>query len=197
MGSVDRIRGDLNVPGVPSIHGRVQDNVVKFEREREAPTGPTSFEGLFLDVHDRLYRALYFVTGSSADAEELLQDAFLKLWERWDRLDTIEDPVAYLFRVALNGVRMRTRRARVAARRVIPAAGTRDPVDEVNARRTRVGCSDSSPPPADRHRAHGHLRIQLEAGLAHHEHPADHRARARIARARGAALNGSQGGEDA
>lgn len=50
----------------------------------------TELEELFLDVHDRLYRALYFVTGISADAEELMQDAFLKLWERWDRLDTID-----------------------------------------------------------------------------------------------------------
>lgn len=82
-----------------SIHGRVQaeDNVIELGAEREAPVGPPSFEELFLDVHDRLYRALYFITGSSADAEELKQDAFLKLWERWDQLDTIEDPVAYLF----------------------------------------------------------------------------------------------------
>jgi DNA-directed RNA polymerase specialized sigma24 family protein len=63
------------------------------------PRTPPSFEELFLEVHDRLYRALYFITGSSADAEELMRDAFLKLWERWDRLDAIDDPVAYLFRV--------------------------------------------------------------------------------------------------
>ena len=114
MGSPGQGRNVLNVRGSVRIHGRVQaeDNVVELGRDREAPAGPPSFEELFLDVHDRLYRALYFVTGSSADAEELMQDAFLKLWERWDRLDTIEDPVAYLFRVALNGVRMRARRAR-------------------------------------------------------------------------------------
>ena len=63
-----------------------------------------------------------------------MQDAFLKLWERWDRLDTIEDPVAYLFRVALNGVRMRARRARMAARKILPAADARDPFDDVNVR---------------------------------------------------------------
>lgn len=137
MGSSRRIADPrLNVRGGSSIHGRVQaeDNVVDLEREREAHAGPLNFEEFFLEVHDRLYRALYFVTGSSADAEELMQDAFLKLWERWDRLDTIDDPVAYLFRVALNGVRMRARRARVAVRRVIPAAGTRDPFDDVNVR---------------------------------------------------------------
>jgi len=137
MGSSRKIEGPgLNDRGGSSIHGRVQveDNVVEIGRERAAPAGPPTFEELFLDVHDRLYRALYFITGSSADAEELMQDAFLKLWERWDRLDTIEDPVAYLFRVALNGVRMRARRARVVARKILPAAATRDPFDDVNLR---------------------------------------------------------------
>ncbi len=137
MGSSRRVEGPgLNARGGSSIHGPVhaEDNVVELGRMRDAHAGPPSFEELFLDVHDRLYRALYFITGSSADAEELMQDAFLKLWERWDRVDTIEDPVAYLFRVALNGVRMRARRARVATRKILPVAGARDPFDDVNVR---------------------------------------------------------------
>jgi RNA polymerase sigma-70 factor (ECF subfamily) len=113
---------------------QAEDNVVELSPEPEAPVAPLSFEELFLDVHDRLYRALYFITGSSGDAEELMQDAFLKLWERWDRHDTIDDPVAYLFRSALNGFRMRTRRTRVAARRLVPVAAARDPFDDVNVR---------------------------------------------------------------
>lgn len=39
--------------------------------ERETSAAPGSFDDLFLDQHDRLFRALYFITGSSADAEEL------------------------------------------------------------------------------------------------------------------------------
>ena len=123
----------------PRIHGRVQaeDNVVELSPDPEAPEAPAaplSFEELFLDVHDRLYRALYFITGSSADAEELMQDAFLKLWERWDRIDRIDDPVAYLFRVALNGFRMRARHARMGAMKLLPTASARDPFDDVNVR---------------------------------------------------------------
>jgi RNA polymerase sigma factor (sigma-70 family) len=118
------------------IHDRVhaEENVIELNPEPEAPVASRSFEQLFLDTHDRLYRALYFITGSSADAEELMQDAFLKLWERWDRIEKIDDLVAYLFRSSLNGFRMRLRRTRMAARRIIPAAGTRDPFDEVNVR---------------------------------------------------------------
>lgn len=127
---------DLNEPAPTRIHGRVQaeDNVVELPRERKAPVERQSFEELFLDQHDRLYRALYFITGSRDDAEELMQDAFLKLWERWDSIGAIEDPIAWLFRVSLNGFRMRARRARVAARRLVPVTSPRDPFENVNIR---------------------------------------------------------------
>ena len=85
-----------------------------------------AFDDLFEDEHVRLYQALYFVTGDRQDAEELMQDAFLKLWERWDRLQTIDDPVGYLFRVALNGFRMRRRRTTMAIRKTLPVAEPRD-----------------------------------------------------------------------
>ena len=127
MDSHRRILDDLNDGPGSCIQGRVQaeENVIELTPEPEAPVAPLSFEELFLDVHDRLYRALYFITGSSADAEELMQDAFLKLWEQWDRIDRIDridDPVAYLFRSGLNGFRMRMRSTRTAARRLMPVA---------------------------------------------------------------------------
>jgi RNA polymerase sigma-70 factor (ECF subfamily) len=88
----------------------------------------------FEDEHRRLYKTLYFVTGDRSEAADLMQDAFLKLWERWDRIGTIEDPVAYLFRAALNGSRMRARAARRAALRPIPFVATTDPFDDVDLR---------------------------------------------------------------
>jgi RNA polymerase sigma-70 factor (ECF subfamily) len=63
-----------------------------------------------------------------------MQDAFLKLWERWDRFDSGDDPTGYLFRVALNGSRMRARAARRAARRAVALEAATDPFDEVNLR---------------------------------------------------------------
>jgi RNA polymerase sigma-70 factor (ECF subfamily) len=113
---------------------QAEDGIVELRQERETVAEPRSFEDLFLEQHDRLYRALYFVTGSPDDAEELMQDAFLKLWERWDSVGEVEDPVAWLFRVALNGFRMRVRRARVAARRLVPTASPRDPFEDVHIR---------------------------------------------------------------
>ena len=112
-----------------AMHGR-HDFVER--AEHEAPAGPRDFDELFLDVHDRLYRALYFITGNAHDAEELMQDAFLKLWERWDSIATIEDPTAYLFRAALNGFRMRARRARVAARSLLLMEPPGDDFEEID-----------------------------------------------------------------
>jgi RNA polymerase sigma factor (sigma-70 family) len=100
------------------------------EEQRE----PADFSAFFADEHREVFKALFFVTGNRADAAELMQDAFLKLWERWDRVDRIADLRGYLFRVALNGFRMRARAARRATRRLVPNATSIDPFDEVNIR---------------------------------------------------------------
>ena len=103
---------------------RAESEVVAFPPERVEAWA--RFDTFFEDEHERLFKALYFVTGNRHDAEELMQDAFLRLWERWDEIHRIDDPTAYLFRVALNGFRMRRRRAAMAIRKVIPVPETRD-----------------------------------------------------------------------
>jgi RNA polymerase sigma-70 factor, ECF subfamily len=103
---------------------RAEGEIIRFPTEDVG--GRARFDDFFREEHERLFKALYFVTGSRTDAEELMQDAFLHLWERWDRIDTIDDPTGYLFRVALNGFRMRRRRAAMAVRRLVPVPETRD-----------------------------------------------------------------------
>jgi RNA polymerase sigma-70 factor, ECF subfamily len=83
---------------------------------------PASFEVFFEAEHARLLRALYLVTGNGEEAEELTQDAFLSVWERWDRVDAMEDPTGYLYRTAMNHFRSRRRRAARAARRIVGRA---------------------------------------------------------------------------
>jgi RNA polymerase sigma factor (sigma-70 family) len=84
-----------------------------------------SFEEFFEAEHDRLYRALCLVTRNRHEAEEIMQDAFLAMWARWDRISTdVGDPAAYLYRTAMNAFRRRHQRAALAARkalRLIPA----------------------------------------------------------------------------
>jgi len=102
---------------------QAEGNVIRLPVAEE--TAPPDFAAFFADEHRALFKALYFVTGNRADAAELMQDAFLKLWERWDRVDRIADPKGYLFRVALNGFRMRTRAAVRATRRLVPISPRR------------------------------------------------------------------------
>jgi RNA polymerase sigma-70 factor (ECF subfamily) len=92
------------------------------------------FDVFFEEERERLFKALYFVTGNRHDAEELSQDAFLKLWERWDQIDRIDDPTAYLFRVALNAFRVRRRRASMAVRKILPVAEPPDAFAEAEMR---------------------------------------------------------------
>ena len=48
-----------------------------------------------------------------------MQDAFLKVWERWDRVGPMDSPEGYLFQTAMNLYRSRLRRMVVAVRRTI------------------------------------------------------------------------------
>ncbi len=65
----------------------------------------------------------------------MLQDAFVKVWERWDRVGSMERPGGYLFRTAMNRFRSRRRR-RVLARSDEAMAGrtVRDPIDDSDER---------------------------------------------------------------
>lgn len=73
----------------------------------------------------RLFQALYLMTGSRHEAEEVMQDAFLALWERWERVAGFDDPTVYLFRTAMNLWRKRIRRAALALRCSRPARADR------------------------------------------------------------------------
>src|SRR5947207_2305974 len=75
-----------------------------------------TFEAFFDANHVRMLRALYLVTGSRAAAEDVLQEAFLKVWQRWDRVRRMDDPVGYLYRTGLNTARSRRRRRLLEAK---------------------------------------------------------------------------------
>jgi len=97
-----------------------------------------SFDEFFAAESETLYRRMRIVTRDHHEAEEVVQDAFLAMYERWDRIGTIADPVGYLYRTAFNVWKKRSRRTLRAIRQVFaPAPGT-DDFDAVDAR-TVVG----------------------------------------------------------
>src|SRR5438270_4658474 len=102
--------------------------------EKETAAEPSSFEEFFRAEHVRLFRALYLVTGSVQEAEDLMQESFVRVWERWDRVAGMERPVGYLYRTAMNAFRSRTRRAMRAARRPFARASGTDQLGAVEER---------------------------------------------------------------
>jgi RNA polymerase sigma-70 factor (ECF subfamily) len=93
--------------------------------------GIAPFEEFFEAERERLFRALLLITHDSADAEDLMQEAFVRVWERWDRVGRLDDPVGYLFKTALNLRRSALRRAMTAATRSIHPPAQRDPIESV------------------------------------------------------------------
>jgi RNA polymerase sigma factor (sigma-70 family) len=91
----------------------------------EAPGGPggseldgaLGFEAFFLAHHVALYRAMWLVTRNRHEAEEVMQDAFVRVWSKWPKVASTPDPAGYLYRTAMNVFRSRVRRAKVAVRK--------------------------------------------------------------------------------
>jgi RNA polymerase sigma-70 factor (sigma-E family) len=57
-----------------------------------------------------LVRLAVVMTGDQGSAEDIVQDAFLGLYRRWDRLTDLPHPLSYLRASVLNGCRTALRR---------------------------------------------------------------------------------------
>jgi RNA polymerase sigma-70 factor (ECF subfamily) len=103
-----------------SVHPRSVPRTIAQEDGLAIPA--ETFEAFFEANHRRLFTALCLVTGERYEAEEIAQEAFLRVLERWDRVGELDDPESYVFRVAMNVFRNRYRRASLAVRRRLSLA---------------------------------------------------------------------------
>jgi RNA polymerase sigma-70 factor (sigma-E family) len=71
------------------------------------------FEELFEVEQQAMLRLAFLLLGSTGMAEDAVQEAFAKVYERWERIDA---PGAFLRRCVVNECNSRHRRARVALR---------------------------------------------------------------------------------
>ena len=104
----------MNGPPAPTLRLNAQ--------ESGAADTADSFETFFAATNPRLFTALWLVTGDRYEAEEIAQDAFLRVLERWDRVSLLDTPEGYVFRTAMNVFRNRYRRATLALRRTVSLA---------------------------------------------------------------------------
>jgi len=75
----------------------------------ESRNGPASVTDLYVSEYDRMVRLAYLLSGSSAVAEDLVQDSFVRLQNHWDR---VRQPSAYLRASVVNACRVHHRRAK-------------------------------------------------------------------------------------
>jgi RNA polymerase sigma-70 factor (ECF subfamily) len=105
-----------------------------------------TFEAFYDAESSMLFRRLWLVTGNRAEAEELMQDAFLKVWERWEQVGVMDDPIGYLYRTAMNLFRKRYRRAMLAIRRSVGLAPSQDDFAAADDRETVRKVLSTIPP---------------------------------------------------
>lgn len=70
------------------------------------------FTRLYLPLADTLYRIAWYILESDTEAEDAVQETYLKLWQSRDSLDEIDSPKGYCIRVLRNICLDRMRKAR-------------------------------------------------------------------------------------
>ena len=53
------------------------------------------FDAFIADATDGLFRAAHLMTGDAGAAEDLVQETFIRIARRWDRVRVMDHPVAY------------------------------------------------------------------------------------------------------
>ena len=97
--------------------------------------GTAAFDALYRSEFRPLARIAFALTGSTAEAEEIVQEAFLRCYQRWNQVALYDRPGAWLRRVLINLAASRGRRikrevlaiTRLGAR---PAASIAGPPDD-------------------------------------------------------------------
>ena len=69
------------------------------------------FAGFVREHTPALLRTAYLMTGNAQAAEELVQDTFVRLYPKWDKVQAAELPLAYVRRAMTNGYVNYQRRA--------------------------------------------------------------------------------------
>jgi RNA polymerase sigma-70 factor, ECF subfamily len=79
------------------------------------PPVEVDFDGFYAAHFQSLTIQLYAYTGDLAAAQDVVQEAFCRALARWKRVSDLNDPLAWIRRVAWNLATSQWRRARTAA----------------------------------------------------------------------------------
>ncbi len=101
---------------------------------------PGEFKDTWLPLKDAVYRVAYYILESVPDAEDAVQDLYLKLWNMGDALDGIKNPKAYCITLIRNICLDRVRGASMSrkASGMPDMASEEEAVDERMSGRQRI-----------------------------------------------------------
>ncbi len=118
------------------------------------------FEAFVTASTGLLFRTGYLMTGDAADAEDLVQETFLRVARRWRRVGAMEYPVAYARRVLVSLVIDSARRRARHQAELASLTPVAEPADEDSIRALR-GVEDL----AELQWALGQLSVRVRAVL--------------------------------
>ncbi len=74
----------------------------------------TDFKNIWIPLADRFYRVAYHMLESEADAEDAVQELYVRLWTGREKLDDVRNPLAYGIMILKNICIDRIRRRSIA-----------------------------------------------------------------------------------
>ncbi len=84
----------------------------RVEKVSERRASASGFEELYERSRNRLAGQLFALTGDWQGSFDFVQEAFVRTWERWERVSDYDSPEAYVRRVAFNLAKSHWRRFR-------------------------------------------------------------------------------------
>lgn len=82
---------------------------------REVQPDPAAFERIVEEYADRIYGVALRITGSPAEAEDIMQETFLAAYQNWATFRGQATRATWLYRIAVNAALMRVRGQRPVA----------------------------------------------------------------------------------
>jgi RNA polymerase sigma-70 factor (ECF subfamily) len=85
---------------------------------------PRDFDSFYLGTAPRITSQVYAMVGNRADAEDIVQEAYARAWQHWDKVSSYTNPEAWVrtiaFRIAVSTWRKAVNRFRAHRRHGAP-----------------------------------------------------------------------------
>ena len=79
---------------------------------KESGRRAADFDAFYQGSNRRVLHQMYAMTGNLADAQELVQEAYARAWQRWSSVSTYDEPEAWVRTVAWRLAASRWRKAK-------------------------------------------------------------------------------------